>query len=120
MNDETSHTITLRIPDAYWDDISKLVRMLREMHRDGGGTSRLVRGEDDVPHGRRYTLTLTGAPMVVSESTSKASQIQDQIIRIREKHIDDMLDILGRSRSRHERQVVDMFCQGLLSAGKRK
>jgi hypothetical protein len=53
MSDIT-HTVEINVPDWAWDKVRPGLRELRVLHRELGGTSRLVRNGDTV------TFTATG------------------------------------------------------------
>jgi hypothetical protein len=112
MTDEVSHTITLRIPDAYWPDAQKLLRMLRELHRGDGGTSKLVRdSSSDRRNGRRYTLTVKGTPIAVSETSRRAQQVQQHVDRKRDDMASSMMDCIKAAQAKRECEVADFLAQ---------
>lgn len=59
MSDVT-RTAEMMVPDWAWGTMSSGLRKLRSLHREAGGTSRMVRT------GSTVTLTVTGSPKSVA------------------------------------------------------
>jgi hypothetical protein len=99
MTGEVSQVCVMTIPVEFWPNARKALRMLRELHRDAGGTSRLVR------QGERTTLTAAGPAPAVLEAVANAQKIQTMINQSHSQKVADILDGLVRRR-RAQRRVT--------------
>lgn len=75
MNDTITHDIEIIVPDWAWESIAPAIRMLREMIRKAGGTTRVRK------LGERVSFSATGpAPHVLAACDA---------VRKLERHVND-------------------------------
>ena len=115
--DIIEHTISLRIPDSLWPQAKEAFRALRELHRDAGGTSRLVKDGDTL------TFTAKGPSVSVLDAIENAKRIQAKVDDTRESTVDYLRDALrGAERRREERkeEILGMVADEMLRQRKDK
>jgi|GEM_PF-4981089 len=117
VGDPIEHTVTLRVPSSMWPKAREAFRALRELHRDAGGTSRLVK------NGETLTFTAKGPSTSVLDAIENAKRIQSKVDEKRESTVDHLREVLRNAEANRERrkeEFLGMVADELLRRGKPK
>lgn len=116
MDDTITSSSTSTIPGWAWETAKKALRQLRIMHRDQGGTSKLVREGDQV------TLILTGPAQAVLDGLQLArgidrvvSQKVEEKAASRSRLLDSMEAGMAGHEQRRKREFLGMVLDAVAS-----
>ncbi len=117
MSDEFTHDVEFEVPDRLWDVVRKCIRELREHHRAGGGTSKVVK------HGEQVSITLTGPVSCVLTSVQVLEGLRSALAKSKVQHKvagDALLAGIKAHQAQREQAAAEMLLDAILKGGGRR
>jgi len=111
MSDEIDHEMQFTALPRQWDSAKSIVRDLRVIVRDAGGTSRLTRAGND------FTISFRGPVDVVLGAVKLIAKMQESLKKGRDGLAQSLLDVANDTshRDRRRAELSKLVADAILS-----